>query len=47
MDEIKIQVTDILTINSVRYRVIGYQKGMFSICELDTRKIKILLLKAE
>lgn len=47
MVDIEIQVTDILVINQTRYRVIGYQKGLFSICKMDTSKLKILLFKAE
>ena len=46
MAEIEIRVTDIVTIDKTEYRVIGYKAGLFSLCEMNTKKLNILLYSA-
>lgn len=46
MGEIEIRVTDIVTIDKTEYRVIGYKAGLFSLCEMNTKKLNILLYSA-
>lgn len=44
MAEIEIRVTDIITIEQTQYRVIGYRADLFSLCEMNTKKLTIFLL---
>lgn len=44
MAEIEICVTDIITIEQTEYRVIGHKDGLFSLCEMNTKKLTIFLL---
>lgn len=46
MDEMTLQIGDIVAVNEIRYRVIGYQKGFFSLCQMDISRIKIVVLSA-
>lgn len=47
MAEIEIRVTDIITIEQTQYRVIGYRAGLFSLCEMNTKKLTIFLLPSK
>lgn len=46
MLEMNIRVTDVLILEHARYRIIGYQKGMLSVCEMNVNKLNILVLPA-
>lgn len=47
MAEIEVRVTDIITIEQTQYRVIGYRAGLFSLCEMNTKKLTIFLLPSK